>query len=348
MVLPGDGIGPEVVSAGLEVLSAVTVTFGLEFALQHCLVGAAAVHATGDPLPPETRAAVTGADAVLLGAVGDPSLDAAPRHQKPETGLLALRTLLGVYANLRPVVIHPPLANRSPLKPELLTHTDLLIVRELTGGLYYGEPRGNDGVNAVNTLRYSREEISRVARVAFTSARGRRKKVLSVDKANVLETSQLWRAVVTEVAQAYPDVALEHIYVDYAAMRLVSDPRSIDVLLTENLFGDILSDEAAVLVGSLGLLPSASLGDGAGLFEPIHGSAPPLAGKDVANPIGTIASVAMLLRHGLGEAAAAAAIDRAVTEVIAAGWRTQDIADPGESVVGTRRMTRQIVRLIRR
>lgn len=348
VVLPGDGIGPEVVTAALRVLAAASEMFGLGLQLEHGLIGAAAVHATGDPLPPESRAAVQRADAVLLGAVGDPSLDAAPRHQKPETGLLALRKLLGVYANLRPVMLHPPLRNRSPLRPELLEHTDLLIVRELTGGLYYGEPRGNDGVNAVNTLRYTRGEIERVARVAFTSARGRRKRLLSVDKANVLETSQLWRTVVTEMGQAYPDVSLEHIYVDYAAMRLVSDPGSIDVLLTENLFGDILSDEAAVLVGSLGLLPSASLGDGPGLFEPIHGSAPPLAGKDVANPIGTIASAAMLLRHGLGEGAAAAAIDRAISTTIAAGFRTGDIAEPGEAVVGTREMARQIAERIQR
>ena len=346
-VLSGDGIGPEVVGAALEVLTVVCATFGLDVALEHGLVGAAAVHATGDPLPAETRAAVLRADAVLLGAVGDPSLDAAPRHQKPETGLLALRKLLGVYANLRPVAIHLPLRDRSPLKPELLAHADLLIVRELTGGLYYGEPRSNDGHTAVNTLRYSREEIERVARVGFTAARGRRKKLLSVDKANVLETSQLWRAVVTEMAHAYPDVALEHIYVDFAAMRLVSDPASIDVLLTENLFGDILSDEAAVLVGSLGLLPSASLGDGPGLFEPIHGSAPPLAGKDVANPIGTIASLAMLLRHGLGEVSAAAAVEQAIAATIAAGYRTRDIAASGEAVVGTREMTRQIGSRIR-
>ena len=347
VVLPGDGIGPEVIAAALRVLAAATELFGLELQLEHGLIGATAVHATGDPLPPVTRAAVSRAEAVLLGAVGDPSLDAAPRHQKPETGLLALRKLLGVYANLRPVMIYPSLRNCSPLKPALLEHTDLLIVRELTGGLYYGEPRGNDGVSAVNTLRYSRDEIARVARVAFTAARGRRKRLLSVDKANVLETSQLWRTVVTEMAQAYPDVTLEHIYVDYAAMRLVSDPGSIDVLLTENLFGDILSDEAAVLVGSLGLLPSASLGDGPGLFEPIHGSAPPLAGKDVANPIGTIASVALLLRHGLGEATAAAAIDQAISATIAEGYRTRDIAQPGDSVVGTREMTGQIARRIR-
>ena len=347
VVLAGDGIGPEVVAAALRVLAVACETSGIQLDVEHALIGAAAVHATGDPLPPATCAALSRADAVLLGAVGDPSLDAAPRARKPETGLLALRKLLGVYANLRPVQVHPALRNRSPLKPERLNGTDLLIVRELTGGLYYGEPRGSDGVNAVNTLRYSRPEIERVATVAFAAARGRRKKLLSVDKANVLETSQLWRAVVTEMGQAYPDVSLEHIYVDYAAMRLVSDPGTIDVLLTENLFGDILSDEAAVLVGSLGLLPSASLGDGPGRFEPIHGSAPSLAGKDVANPIGTIASVALLLRHGLGEARAASAVDEAITATIDAGYRTRDIAEPGETVVGTREMASQIASRVR-
>ncbi|HMV32805.1 MAG TPA: 3-isopropylmalate dehydrogenase, partial [Gemmatimonadales bacterium] len=296
-VLPGDGIGPEVVAAGLAVLHAAAERFGLTIHATEFPMGAAGVAAHGDPFPEVTRQGIRGADAVLLGAVGDPSLDAAPRHLKPETGLLALRAALGVFANLRPVAAHPALAHASPLRPERLAGTDLLIVRELTGGLYYGEPRSNDGEVAVNTLRYSRPEVERVARIAFEAARGRRKKLLSVDKANVLETSQLWRAVVTAMAAAYPDVAVEHIYVDYAAMRLVTDPASLDVVLTENMFGDILSDEAAVLAGSLGLLPSASLGAGAGLYEPIHGSAPPLAGKDVANPIGTIGSVAMLLRY---------------------------------------------------
>jgi 3-isopropylmalate dehydrogenase len=342
-VLPGDGIGPEVTGAALTVLEAAAARFGFALTSTSHTVGAAAVHATGDPLPSATRAAVTAADAVLLGAVGDPSLDAAPRRQKPETGLLALRTLLGVYANLRPVAIHPALADCSPLRPERLRGTDLLIVRELTGGLYYGEPRSNDGTTAVNTLRYTRGEIERVARLAFRAARERRKRLLSVDKANVLETSQLWRQVVTAVAGEFPDVALEHIYVDFAAMRLVSDPASIDVLLTENLFGDILSDEAAVLAGSLGLLPSASLGDGPGLFEPIHGSAPTLAGRDVANPIGAILSGALLLRHGLVEREAADAIDRAVAAALAAGARTQDIARPGDTVLGTQAMTARIV-----
>jgi 3-isopropylmalate dehydrogenase len=341
-VLPGDGIGPEVVRAALDVLAAVTRRFRLDLLLTQHPMGAAGVAAHGDPFPQATRSAVLQADAVLLGAVGDPSLDGAPRHLRPETGLLALRAALGVYANLRPVSIHPALADCSPLRPERLAGTDLLIVRELTGGLYYGEPRGNDGQAAVNTLRYTRVEIERIARLAFGAARRRRKRLLSVDKANVLETSQLWRQVVTEMAGDFPDVALEHIYVDYAAMRLVSDPASVDVLLTENMFGDILSDEAAVLAGSLGLLPSASLGDGPGLYEPIHGSAPPLAGKDIANPVGTILSVAMLLRHGLRHAEAAAAIEAAVGRVIAEGARTRDLARPGESTLGTRAMAERI------
>ncbi|MFN8650656.1 MAG: 3-isopropylmalate dehydrogenase [Gemmatimonadales bacterium] len=342
-VLPGDGIGPEVTAAGLAVLAAVASRHGLEFQLSEYPIGGAAVASHQDPFPAPTRAAVTQADAVLLGAVGDPSLDSAPRHLKPETGLLALRAALGVYSNLRPVALHPALADASPLRPERLAGVDLVIVRELTGGLYYGEPRSNDGRVAINTLRYTREEVERIARLGFELARGRRKKVLSVDKANVLETSQLWRAVVTEVAKGYPDVGLEHIYVDYAAMRLVSDPASIDVLLTENMFGDILSDEAAVLAGSLGLLPSASLGNGPGLFEPIHGSAPPLAGKDLANPIGTIASVAMLLRYGLKQPEPARAIEQAIHRVLNDGARTRDIARPGEQSLGTREMTARII-----
>jgi 3-isopropylmalate dehydrogenase len=341
-ILPGDGIGPEVVAAALRVLAAVGERFNLRFRLSEYAMGAAGVAAYGEPFPAETRAAVRQADAVLLGAVGDPSLDAAPRHLKPETGLLDLRALLGVYANLRPVAIHPALAESSPLRPERLAGTDMIILRELTGGLYYGEPRSNDGTEAVNTLRYTRREVERIARLGFQLAKSRRRRLLSVDKANVLETSQLWRQVVTGLAPEYPEVQVEHIYVDYAAMRLVSDPASIDVLLTENMFGDILSDEAAVLVGSLGLLPSASLGDGAGLFEPIHGSAPALAGKDVANPIGTIASLAMLLRYGLKQAEAAGGIDKAIHRVLAEGARTADIARAGEAILGTQAMAERI------
>ena len=343
-VLPGDGIGPEVIAEAERVLEAVSERFEVKIALSRFPIGAAAVAAAGDPLPAETRAAVQSADAVLLGAVGDPSLDQAPppRHLRPEAGLLALRALLGVYANLRPVAVHAVLADRSPLKPERLHGVDLLIVRELTGGLYYGEPRRRDETSAVNTLAYSAAEIERVARVAFEAARGRRGLVTSVDKANVLEVSQLWRDVVTRVGRDYADVRLEHLYVDFAAMKLVAEPAAFDVILTENMFGDILSDEAAVLVGSLGLLPSASLGAGTGLFEPIHGSAPGIAGQGIANPLGAIASAAMLLRHGLGLAEPAAAIDRAIHMVLAEGYRTRDIADPSDRPIGTREMGERV------
>ena len=346
-VLAGDGIGPEVTGEAVRVLQAAGERFGLEFALGQYAVGAAGVAAAGDPLPEETRAAVVKADAVLLGAVGDPSLDHAPRQLRPESGLLALRSLLGVYANLRPVTTNPALAFCSPLKPEHLAGVDILIVRELVGGLYYGEPRGKETGAAVNTLRYTEAEVERVARVAFGAARRRRRRLLSVDKANVLETSQLWRETVTRVARDYPDVTLEHAYVDYAAMRLVTDSAGIDVLLTENMFGDILSDEAAVLAGSLGLLPSASLGDGPGLFEPIHGSAPALAGKDVANPIGAIASAAMLLRYGLGLAEPAAAVEQAIVAALEQGARTRDIARPSDRMIGTREMGAWIAELVR-
>ena len=348
-VLPGDGIGPEVTAEGERVLQAAGQRFGITFTLSHFPVGAAGVAAAGDPLPEETRAAVRRANAVLLGAVGAPGLEHAPRHLRPETGLLALRALLGVYANLRPVAVLEPLVDRSPLKPDRLRGVDVLIVRELTGGLYYGEPRGRDsgGSRAVNTLVYTTPEIERVARVAFEAARRRRRLVTSVDKANVLEVSQLWRDTVTAVGREYPDVRLEHLYVDYAAMRLVSNPAAFDVLLTENMFGDILSDEAAVLVGSLGLLPSASLGAGAGLFEPIHGSAPDIAGRGVANPIGAIASVAMLLRYGLRLPEAADAVEQAIGTVLAAGARTRDIAAAGEPVMGTREMGERIANLVR-
>ena len=346
-VLAGDGIGPEVTGEAVRVLQAAGERFGLQFDLSHHAVGAAGVAAAGDPLPAETRAAVVKADAVLLGAVGDPSLDHAPRQLRPESGLLALRSLLGVYANLRPVTTNPALAFCSPLKPEHLAGVDILIVRELVGGLYYGEPRGKANGAAVNTLGYTEAEVERVARVAFGAARRRRRRLLSVDKANVLETSQLWRETVTRMAQDYPDVTLEHAYVDYAAMRLVTDSAGIDVLLTENMFGDILSDEAAVLAGSLGLLPSASLGDGPGLFEPIHGSAPALAGKDVANPIGAIASAAMLLRYGLALVEPAAAVEQAIAAALEQGARTRDIARPSDRMIGTREMGAWIAELVR-
>jgi 3-isopropylmalate dehydrogenase len=354
-VLPGDGIGPEVTAEAVRVLMAVGERFGLRFALPEYSIGAAAVEAAGDPLPPETRKGVLQADAVLLGAVGEPTSPpsggtgerAASRHLKPETGLLALRALLGVYANLRPVMTHSELAAQSPLKADRLRGVDLIIVRELVGGLYYGEPRGwADGV-AVNTLRYSAPEIERVARVAFKLARVRQRRVLSVDKANVLETSQLWRETVTRVGQDYPDVTLEHGHVDVAALRLVSEPAAIDVLLTENMFGDILSDEAAALVGSLGMLPSASLGNGPGLFEPVHGSAPGIAGQGVANPIGAIASAAMLLGYGLGLKEPARAIDQAIAAALKAGCRTRDIGGSKDRSLSTREVGTWIAERVR-
>jgi 3-isopropylmalate dehydrogenase len=345
-VLPGDGIGPEVMAQGLRVLEAVGERFELRFSLEIFPVGAAGVKAFDNPLPRETRTAALRSDAVLLGAVGDPALDGAPREKRPETGLLALRKLLNVYANLRPVAVHPALMGASPLKPERLRGVDLLVVRELTGGLYYGETRARHAQHAVNTLSYSTTEIERVARVAFEAAGRRRKLVTSVDKANVLEVSQLWRETVTHVGRDYPDVRLEHCYVDTAAMRLVSDPASLDVVLTENMFGDILSDEAAVLAGSLGLLPSASLGEGPGLFEPVHGSAPPLAGRDVANPIGAIATVGLLLRHGLNLPDAADAVDEAIAAALDAGARTQDLVRPGEPAIGTKEMGTRVVELV--
>jgi 3-isopropylmalate dehydrogenase len=346
-VLPGDGIGPEVTAEAVRVLRAAGDLFGFTIATSEYAVGAAGVAQAGSSLPPRTRDAVTQADAVLLGAVGDPALATAEGERRPEAGLLALRKLLGAYANLRPVAVHPALRHASPLRPERLEGVDLLIVRELTGGLYYGEPRGREDGAAVNTLRYTVPEIERVARVAFEAARERRGAVVSVDKANVLEVSLLWRETVTRVGrEEFPDVRLEHLYVDFAAMRLISDPARIDVLLTENLFGDILSDEAAVLAGSLGLLPSASIGDGPGLFEPVHGSAPDIAGRGVANPIGAIGSAAMLLRYGLRQPEAATVVEQAVAGVLKAGLRTADLARPGERAVGSRAMGEEIARRI--
>ena len=345
-VLPGDGIGPEVTAEAVRVLTAVADLYGFRLRMEHYGIGAAGVAEDGSALPERTRAGVLDAEAILLGAVGSPALANATGNRRPEAGLLALRRLLDAYANLRPVVVHPALRHVSPVRPERLKGVNLLIVRELTGGLYYGEPRGRDDHEAVNTLRYSVPEIERVARVAFQSARERRGSVTSVDKANVLEVSQLWRDTVTRVSAEYPDVRLEHLYVDYAAMRLVSNPASFDVLLTENLFGDILSDEAAVLTGSLGLLPSASLGEGPGLFEPVHGSAPDIAGRGVANPIGAVASAAMLLRHGLGLIEAAETIERAVDAVLEAGARTLDLAIADERTFGTEEIGSEIARLV--
>ena len=342
-LLPGDGIGPEVIDAAARVLTTVAQRFGHTFEMRAWPIGGAALRMGLAPLPSDTLDACRSARAVLLGAVGDGQFDGEPRARRPESGLLALRRALGVYANLRPARVWPELAGAGPLKPEIVGGTDLFNVRELTGGLYFGEPRGldPDGRAAVNTLRYSVEEIERVSDVAFKAARGRRRKVTSVDKANVLETSELWRRVVTEVAARYPDVELEHMYVDACAMSLALEPRRFDVIVTENLFGDILSDEAGAIVGSLGLLPSASLGDGPGLFEPVHGTAPTLAGRDVANPIGAIASAAMLLRYGLQLHQEADIVEQAIASALADGCRTADL-DPARPMRGSA-MARAIV-----
>jgi 3-isopropylmalate dehydrogenase len=345
-LLPGDGIGPEVTPAATGALEQIARSFGHEFSFTTSLIGGAALAAGGPPLPAATLDAARAADAVLLGAVGDPRFDHLPPAGRPESALLALRKALGVYANLRPARSWPGLENAGPLKASVLAGTDLVVVRELTGGLYYGEPRGisDDGESAVNTMRYTRDEIARVARVAFTLARGRQRRVVSVDKANVLEVSRLWRQVVTEVAHDYPDVALTHEFVDAAAMKLALAPASFDVLLMENLFGDILSDEAGAVCGSLGLLPSASLGNGPGLFEPVHGSAPTIADCDIANPVGAILSAGMLLSDGLGLADEGRAITQAVGRTLAAGHRTADIAPPGHRALGTRAFTSKVCR----
>ena len=344
LLLPGDGIGPEVVASAERVLRAVAGRFSHQFTLTTGIIGGAALKQGLAPLPDATLEAARKADGILLGAVGDPAFDTAPPSERPEAALLKIRRELGLYANLRPARVWPGLESAGPLKPEILRGTDLLLFRELTGGLYYGEPRGvaPDGDSAHNTMRYSRAEIDRIARRAFEAARLRRKRVTSVDKANVLEVSRLWRQVVSGVARDYPDVTLEHMLVDTCAMKLTYAPSSFDVVLTENMFGDILSDEAGAVVGSLGLLPSASLGDGAGLFEPVHGSAPDIAGKGIANPIGTIASAAMLLRYALKLEKEAAAVEKAIESALTAGLRTADLA-AGAASVSTTEMTERIV-----
>jgi 3-isopropylmalate dehydrogenase len=348
VLLPGDGVGPEVVGAATGVLRAVERAFGVRYVTTEQPIGGAALRAGLPALPPETLRACLGSDAVLLGAVGDPQFDHLPRAERLETGLLALRKALGVYANVRPAQAWAPLAGIVPFKPERVAGADLIIVRELLGGLYFGEPRelAADGSFGLNTLRYTPAEVERVSRVAFELARGRRRKLTSVDKANVLESSQLWRATVTKLAREYGDVTLEHQYVDAFAMALVMDPRRFDVVVTENLFGDILSDEAGAIAGSLGMLPSASLGDGPGLYEPVHGSAPTLAGKDVANPIGTIASLALLLRHSAKLPEQAHMIETAIAGALDAGCRTADIAEPGAAVLSCSAMGQAIAERI--
>ena len=330
VLLPGDGIGPEVVGQAVRVLDAVAKATGSTFNMQEHLIGGCSIDKFGTALTDETLAACQRSDAVLLGAVGGPKWDDPQAKVRPEQGLLGLRKGLAVYANLRPVHVHPDLVSASPLKPDRLQGVDMIVVRELTGGLYFGQPKGRevvDGVErAVDTLMYTDPEIRRVVRMAFRLAQQRRKKVTSVDKANVLESSRLWRKVTAEVAVEFPDVELENMLVDTASMRLVASPANIDVLVTENMFGDILTDEASVLAGSMGMLPSASLGDGkAGLYEPIHGSAPDIAGKGIANPVGTILSTALLLRYSFKMDAEAARIERAVDQAITDGMRTVDL-----------------------
>ncbi|MCG6870840.1 MAG: 3-isopropylmalate dehydrogenase [Gammaproteobacteria bacterium] len=347
LLLPGDGIGPEILAEARNVLEVLIGEHGLDATLQEAPVGGAAVDACGDPLPADTLELARAADALLLGAVGGPAWDQHPRHQRPETGLLRLRAGLGLFANLRPALLHAPLASASTLRPEVVEGLDLLIVRELTGGIYFGEPRGireSDGQRqGFNTLVYSESEIERIAHVAFRAARERRKAVCSVDKANVLESSELWREVVSRVGGEYPDVALRHMYVDNAAMQLVRDPSQFDVLLTGNMFGDILSDIAATLTGSIGMLPSASLdANRKGLYEPIHGSAPDIAGKDVANPLATILSVALMLRYSFAEPDMATYVEQAVSFALSTGLRTADIAGEEESV-GTAAMGEAVV-----
>ena len=347
-VLPGDGIGGEIVAQALKVLRRLGED-GLRLELEQAPVGGAGYEAAGDPLPEATLRLAQQSDAILFGAIGGPQYDALPRDKRPERGLLRLRKELGLFANLRPALVYPELAAASSLKPEIVTGLDVLIVRELTGDIYFGEPRGIATLaggerEGVNTMRYRESEIRRIARVAFDAARQRGKRLCSVDKANVLETTELWKEVVTDVGKSYPDVDLSHMYVDNCAMQLVRKPKQFDVIVTGNLFGDILSDEASMLTGSIGMLPSASLdAENKGLYEPIHGSAPDIAGKGVANPLATILSTAMMLRHSLGNEQAASRVERAVQRVLREGYRSADIHTPGTRLVGTNEMGDAVV-----
>ena len=348
--LPGDGVGPEVTQQAVRVLEEVARAFGHELELTEKEVGGAGLAAYGDPLPAKTLEACLASQAVLLGAVGNPAFDKNPPHLRPEAGLLRLRKELGAFANLRPGVFYPALRSSSPLREEVVDGTDILIVRELLGGLYFGQPRSIEGAagsrQALNTMRYGETEIERIARVAFELARKRKKRVLSVDKANVLECSRLWREVVTRVSADYADVHLAHQYVDSAAMVLVAKPAEFDVILTENMFGDILSDVAGGVVGGLGLLASASIGGPVGLYEPVHGSAPDIAGQGIANPLGAILSVALMLRHTFQLESEAASVEAAVVSALENGLRTRDLARAGEKSVKTEEAGTSIAELI--
>jgi len=349
LILPGDGIGPEIVTEAEKVLNALTEKHGLEISTEQGLIGGSAIDETGVPLPDETLAMGKQSDAVLLGAVGGPKWEKIERSIRPERGLLAIRAGLDLYANLRPVILYKELAEASSLKPDVIGALDIMIVRELTGGIYFGQPRGirilEDGQReGFNTLVYKETEIERIAHTAFDVAMKRKRKLCSVDKANVLEATELWREVVTRVSNDYPEVNLEHMYVDNAAMQLVRDPGQFDVIVTTNMFGDILSDLASMLTGSIGMLPSASLNaEGQGMYEPIHGSAPDIAGRNVANPLATIISVAMMLKYSLAEPAQADRIERAVQQVLADGLRTADIVSDGMTRVSTSEMGDAVV-----
>jgi 3-isopropylmalate dehydrogenase len=351
-VLPGDGVGPEVVAEALKVLDALRRE-GFELEVESAPVGGAAYDAAGDPIPEATLGLARKVDAVLFGAVGGPRYDALPREKRPEQAILTLRKELDLFANLRPASVFPELADASTLRPEVVTGLDLLILRELTGDIYFGQPRGirtdvNGAREGFDTMRYSEPEIRRIAHAGFRAALKRRKKVCSVDKANVLETSQLWREVVSAVGREYAGVELSHMYVDNAAMQLLKNPKQFDVIVTGNMFGDILSDEASMLTGSIGMLPSASLDEnGKGLYEPIHGSAPDIAGKNIANPLATILSAAMMLRYSLEQEAAAARVEGAVRRVLSQGYRTADIFQQGTRRVGTREMGDAVVAALR-
>ena len=339
VLLPGDGIGPEVVAQGERILVAVAQKFGHSFQFTTCPIGGCAIDQFGDPLPEQTLVACKASQAVLLGAVGGPKWDDPNAKTRPEVGLLKIRKELGLFANLRPISVSPHLISASPLKTEIVQGTDILFFRELTGGIYFGQPRGIEGHGATrkgfNTEVYSEFEVERIVKMAFEVARGRNKKVCSVDKANVLESSQLWREVAIRVGKQFPDVALSHMYVDNAAMQLIRDPKQFDVIVTGNIFGDILSDEASQLTGSIGMLASASVGGPVGFFEPIHGSAPDIVGQKKANPLATIGTVALLLRYGLKLEAEAKLVERAIKAVLKSGLRTGDIRQPGCTLVDT-------------
>ncbi len=325
-LIKGDGIGPEIIDEAVKVLDSVASCFDFDFEYQEALMGGCAYDITGEPLPQDTINIALNSDAVLFGAIGGEKWDTLPREKRPESGLLKFRKELGVYANLRPAVVYDELVNASSLKPDIIKGVDIMVVRELIGGIYFGEPKGRTEDKGWNTMVYTRMEIERIAHQAFKIAQKRNKRVCSIDKANVLDVSQLWRDVVTEVSEQYPDVELSHMYVDNAAMQLVLNPKQFDVMLTGNIFGDILSDEASMLCGSIGLLPSASVGEKIGVYEPIHGSAPDIAGQGIANPIATISSASMMLRYALGENEAADKIDAAIKRALKEGYRTKDLA----------------------